>query len=379
MRSQAYETEYNQATKQISNYRQNRAILQETIDEKEQKIQNLQVEVAAKTDLIEKLNTTISVQAKQISKYPTPSPHRQRGQEGTMALNIYQHPPPAFPYHGSLPGNQKSKVSQTGVDEQTEDYDASSRITYIFKLTSEWASKFANTPDGHRDRFISADLHSALAKSTFSHQVQEQLASEQDRYLLIASFVNRLIVENIYRPQAFCGYNHEDDKIIQETCKHIGVTSLSHIQHSYQGVLAERFYKLRSDPCFPIWIQERCHEFAEWTGHFLAILITPNLHKDATMGLRHVLLEAYYLSVDLHAVNRRYKYDFIRAHRETYYNQHTMLNRDVTVVRDPISIRREEYRVRLCISPTVVIVDFVGETLVPKTVHLAEVLLWKPQ
>ena len=73
--------------------------------------------------------------------------------------------------------------------------------------------RFFSSPwKGHRDRFISADFGSALAKSTFPHQVQEQLSSEQDRYLLVASFVNRLTVENIYRPQAFCGFNHKEDK-----------------------------------------------------------------------------------------------------------------------------------------------------------------------
>ena len=377
--SHTNEQRCNEAQEQLAISRQDRFQLEQTLRQKEKEIQQLKTEIAEKQIDIEKLRTTVAVQGKQIQKFPAPSPHRQRVQEGG---NYQQCPPP--PVYQS----QRNEANQSSVptslpgptpDDPFQEYDSSSRITQLFKLTTEWALKYANTPDPQRERAISAELYTVLNDSTLPNQVYKQLASETDRHLLIASSINRLIVDNIYRVEAFLGFDSHQDNLIHDAHQRMQTTSRPTTQRAYQQVIADSISALRRNPCFIIWIQDRCEEFAEWVGNFLATLIVPGtVTKDAVNGLRHVFSEASLLSADLFSVNRSYKFDFITASRETFYNQHTMLNRDVNVNQNPTNIRREEYRVRTCISPVVVVVDFVGGTVVPKTVHLGEVLLWKP-
>ncbi|MCJ1233402.1 hypothetical protein MMC14_001358 [Varicellaria rhodocarpa] len=374
--SHTNEERCNEAHEQLATSRQDRFKLENFLREKEKEIQKLKTELAERQTDIEKLRTTVAVQGKQIQKFPAPSPHRQRVQEG----GNYQCPPPAYQSHRSEAHQSSVSISVPGqtTDDPFQEYDSSSRITQLFKVTTEWALKYANTPDAQRERGISAELYTALNNSTIPNQLYKQLASEQDRHLLIAAFINRLIVENIYRVEAFLGFDSQQDQIINDAYQRMQSTSRSTTQRAYQQVIADAISALRRNPCFLIWIQDRCEEFAEWVGNFLSTLIAGAVSKEAVIGLRHIFAEASVLSADLYSVNRSYKFDFIQANRETFYNQHTMLNRDVAVHQNPTNIRREEYRVRLCISPVVVVVDFVGGTVVPKTVHLGEVLLWKP-
>ena len=257
------------------------------------------------------------------------------------------------------------------------EFEFTGKASHMFRLIEDWAKNYCNTLPASGGFELTESLMNGLKQTCGSRWgMGDVLKSEHTRYFLAASYVNAAMTSRIFRIQIIRGFDATQEEFIKEIKSKIKPGMQTSVRAAYQQVIADTVTGMRSSPGFQEWLLIQAKQFTKATIVGLRPLLDPGAEK-AAEDLFFILHQAFKIGVDMHTINRTYSFDYCHTGTESWFNPAMMVNRDPEVQGDPVSIKHQNYHVRLCISPVVTMTNLVGNAIVPKTMHLAEVLLFK--
>lgn len=269
--------------------------------------------------------------------------------------------------------NEGTMVVQGG---HPAEFDFTRDLARLFNLVEDVCNKHANRPNPTLDGNLPDHLTTSLGKISHPTMIQTIVSSNTTRHFLLVSHINSVLTEWVFRIHVIRGFDAVDEQSIKNSRKHLQPGMPIPARAAYQQIIADSVANMRAKPNFSGWLNEQADAMTTKIYESVKHFLNPGTNT-ARNDLRYVFQKAYKLSVDMHTQNKYYAFEFILAGPKTFFNPSSMVNRDLAVRGDPLTIRNSEYRVRLCISPVVTMTDLVGNTIVPTVIHLAEVLLCK--
>lgn len=279
------------------------------------------------------------------------------------------------PMQPDLSGNMGALIIQGDSSPQVE---WSAEFTQFFRLTEEWARNYANVPDRKVDESLSQSLIGAFARLSDDSLVMPLLASGSSRYFLIAKLINSYISSDLFRPQAVRGYSIMYDDKITDLRHQIQPDIPSHFRHALMVAIADTAKEMRDMHGFQKYMEEQAAAKMRILWDRLTALFAPGLmESQAWDDLQHIFNEGYRISILMMCTPLSYSFSYPAVRLNAYFNPSCMLNRDVHYKGDPMSLKRQALRVRLGVTPIVVVTNFMNISITPQTVHFANVLLMR--
>ena len=251
-----------------------------------------------------------------------------------------------------------------------------SEFSQFFKLTEDWARNYANVPDRTADKDLPSGLRDAFSKQSDLSLVDPLLASGSTRYFLVAKLLNSYMSTDLFRTQSSRGFSEAFDNKLTDLRHEIQPQIPTHFRYALMVAIADTAKDMQKSAGFQEFIEEQKSEKMKSLWDRLTYLFAPGLEaSQAWDDLEHIFHEAFRISNVMMCTPFSYSFSYPAARSNSYFNPSCMINRDVSFKGDPLSLKRQGLRVRLGITPIVVVTNFMGPSITPQTVHFANVLL----
>lgn len=134
---------------------------------------------------------------------------------------------------------------------------------------------------------------------------------------------------------------------------------------------------MRRKPGFDDFFHRRIHDTTTKAWK----LVEPLMHESSENGwndLVALMADAHTLALKMFSGPREFKFDY--ANTNDHFNPNFMVNRDSYIVGDPQMLMRNQYRVKLGITPTVTLRSYTSASVSgdPRILHYGGVLLRPP-
>lgn len=323
---------------------------------------------------------------------PTLLPQQSSAIRGSSTSSPDNHPPPALSRQQSFVGQPlipygKAPASKLNDglgadmdslvlhDSNAADVDFPTELDQLFKLSETWARNFANVPDTARDRSLPNSIADMFCRYSAPHLAFGLLSSGSTRYFLVAKVINKWMTNEMLKLTLVKGYSAATDNEISQAKKRASERDASvQIQRACMTLIAGVVKDIQAASDYQAWLQHSINARAAYLWKTVSPLLAPGADT-AWEEFKYLIAEAHRVGLKILSVPVRVSFDYPEVGPHTYFEPSSMLNRDTTLKGDPKSWKRQQLKVRLGITPVVVTTDTMGETIIPKTVHLANVLL----
>lgn len=132
------------------------------------------------------------------------------------------------PYGGSAPSQtqRETRSIQSGLVAQpstaSREIDYMGTFQYIFSLTESWARNYANIPNVTRDSNIPPPFRSMLVELAGSNMPLTLLTDVRTRHFVIATFINRCLVERVLSIEALQEFSSDANHKLGVAKVHLG-------------------------------------------------------------------------------------------------------------------------------------------------------------
>lgn len=280
------------------------------------------------------------------------------------------------PLTQTRPYAEPSAMATQGQQPQ-EQITWSTEFSKFFKLTEEWARNYANSPNRAKDLTLPDGLLKALANNSHSDQVMGLISSAGTRYLLVARMVNSWVGNDLFQPHVLKQYSHSFDQKVRRFREGLADPDVPvSVRQGLLRVIADTAKELTSTDDFDAFVEHHILEEVSSLWDRLAYLFASGISQtQAWADLQHIFREGFRIAVLMLCTPLSYCFTYPSVDRNSYFNPGCMINRDLTYKDNPLMLLRRGLRVRLGITPVIVTTSYVGPSIVPQTVHLANVLL----
>ena len=256
-------------------------------------------------------------------------------------------------------------------------------FSQFFDLTLTFARNFGNVPSPQRDSGLTGRLIMDLQEASHPQVLQDLLNSSSTRYHLVAAVMNQAICKEIFRSSAVRGFSSSSDARIGSVRRMInsGMRADSGVKDSTKrGLLqaaADIFNEMRDAPGFKDWVEIQIEDKASNLWDRIKGLLSSQAGDEDVFGdLCLLYREAYRISLMMFSIPLHWNIEFPQNTRQgSFFDPTTMINRDARFREDPVSLRERCLRIRLGINPIIIVLDYMDDALLPRTVHYADVLL----
>ena len=329
----------------------------------------------------------------QASSFAPPTLRRERSSNmAASMLNPRATYAPPVVHHGTAPRTSAQTYSVPGQHQQQalnanlgtlviqdgegDDFDFPSEISRFFKLVEDWARNYANVPDVTKDDMIPPQVLKVFNTASHASDTSSLLASGSTRYFLVARYLNEQLEGELLKIKVIRGSSQQHEAEIKVIRSKMQPKMPLHMRRASLQAIADSVVEVGKIAGFDEWLDHQARNFAKNLRPMLEPLLAPGADK-AWEDLQYVVTEAHRIGVKMHTKPYTYTFEYPHANHNSWFNPTLMMNRDRDVLGDPQSIQKARWRVRLTMSPVVVYTDVMGASIIPKTVHLAEVLLSK--
>ena len=262
--------------------------------------------------------------------------------------------------------------------DNTGEFEFTGKASRMFKLIEDWGYKYCRfLPTSGSIELTQTLINGMTQTCSVQSLLSDVLKAENTRYFIAAGYINSAMTLRIFNLKVIRGFNATQEDVIKDTRAKMVAGQPQVVRAAYQQVIADAVTRIRSSPGFQEWLFYQARRFTEGMIHDLQPLIVASEIQNANEDLLFILHDAFKIGIDMHTINRTYYIDYCQTGTETWFNPGMMVNRDPDIRGDPVSLKNQNYHVRLCINPVVTMTNLVGPSIVPKTMHLAEVLLFK--
>lgn len=250
------------------------------------------------------------------------------------------------------------------------------KFTNFFKLTEEWARNYTNAPNRAKDQALPGPLMDSLGRLSDPDQVMHLLSCPSTRYFLVAKMINSWISNDFFHPNVLNGYAKSFDNDIREYRNMLQSNDPVNIRHALLRAIADTIKDETPTDEFKRYAHDRVLMRVGQLWERLTVFFAPGILKSrAWDDLQHIVSEAFRIGILMLSTPLSYGFEYPSVGRNQVFNPSSMINRDISFKDDPVSLQRRGLRIRLGITPVIVVTDFIGPTTRPQTVHFANVLL----
>ena len=272
-----------------------------------------------------------------------------------------------------LTANVNALVLQTAGAAEAE---LPTELNQLFKLSETWARNYANVPDMARDQTLPQSLIDAFCKLSDANLAFGLLSSGSSRYFLVAKVINNWITGDLLRIALLKGFSPKTDQTIGEAKKKFQDKDAQiNVQRACMEAIATTVAEIQEEADFHLWLEISIDTKAAATWKIFSALLAPGADT-AWDDFRYLVAEAHRVALKILSLPLKVTFDYPNVGQHSYFEPSSMLNRDPLFQnKDPKTLKRQLLKVRLGVTPVVVTTDIIGDTIIPKTVHLANVLL----
>ncbi|KKK13922.1 hypothetical protein AOCH_002835 [Aspergillus ochraceoroseus] len=338
-----------------------------------------------------------------------PSPFHSPQSNRSFNSNIFEQPPPKFelPLGGSFPAYTPILRDPLGLANVNRDVfiplsaapahdstdfrgamaDFSTRFQELMRKSEVFGQTHANFPNIFRDSHLEDRVKEYLMAISNRAQASVLLGNVTTRCCLITKAVNFYLVEEVLRITVVRGFDTSTDLEIGQIQRQMTPadnldgqldTPLT-VRHLMIMAMTTHLGSLTKKPGFA----DFCHQKTQSHVAKLWQYIRPLSHNpakqnsQAVIDLTAIMSEAQSLALDMHMVPLEYKFDFPEPGE--HFDPLTMINRDSFIVGDPQTLKSNETRVGLGITPVVRIRNNSESPGDIKLIYLGNVLLKLPR
>ena len=316
----------------------------------------------------------------QVYAQPAPVYRGQTVQSGNISLQAnappssFTIPTPAPQLNSFIAQSTSSAVVIQG--DEIPQVNWAEEFSEFFDLTLAFCRTFANVPNDKRDQALNGNVLSELQRASHAAAVQDLLGSSDTRYFLVSTVINHAICEDIFRSALVKGYSTESDNKIGEIRRAIKPNTQVSIKRGLVKAAADTLNAMRKEPGLQEWIEVQIGIKASAMWDLLENLLAPEADRQLAFDdLTHVFKEGYRIGLLMYSVPMTWSMNFPQNARGSFFNPTTMINKDEQFREDPVTLRNQRLRVRLGMTPTIVALNFMEESMMPRTMHFAQVLL----
>ena len=261
-------------------------------------------------------------------------------------------------------------------DTKEKSFDFVGAVDHLFKGVRAWAQAFANVPTS-MDAKLPEGLYQSFARYTHKSAVTTFLSSPSTRLYLITRHIINAITSEVLTIEIVRAYDaqveqHEITSAIEKMLP--GVPH--HELRTYVSVRAHAVSALMNKHDFLNWILTQSRHYAKAMFDSIAPLLSQDRSR-ASDELDQLYEKAYRLGVKMYSYDCNYKFDYVKHGQQGYYHAASMTSLDIVLKGTPREIQEQDWRVRCCVAPLVIMINLLEEHCKPKTARLAEVLLFK--
>lgn len=283
---------------------------------------------------------------------------------------------PVSQVHDELSARLDALVLQTGGATEVE---FPTELNQLFQLSEAWARNFANVPDTTRDKALPRSLTDTFCRFSHTSLAFGLLSSGSTRYFLIAKVINKWVTDHLLKHNLVRGYSFATDNAIGQAKKMASEKETSmHVQRACIELVASTVKDIQDAPDFQAWLQISIDAKAAALWKIVSVLLAPGADT-AWADFKYLISEAHRVGLKICSVPLRVTFEYPEVGSNSYFEPSSMLSRDANLKGDPKSWKRQQMRVKLGITPVVVTTDLMGDAIIPKTVHLANVLLMQKE
>lgn len=347
-------------------------------------------------DRMTKQARTIQVQSDTIQapREVNHTPHRGTSyNQPSASVNVFTQPPPIYSGRQMNPPSQPpptprstrwnknlppANVTNTMTIQDTElpAIQWIPEFKELFGITEAFARNFCNVPNKERDLQLHPHTVHFFRTATDDSSWQNLLTSGDTRYLLIARAMNQWITWDVLRPALLRGQFKEIDDKLDQTRDQMLPGIPTHVRSALMLITSDLYNEVKNAPTYPAWLNNTISIKTSALWDKFGGLFAPGVvEKHAWDDLTHLVAEAIRIGVNMICQPLSWSLDYPQTHQKSFFNPHAMINKDRNFPENPVALSRQRVRVRLAITPVIVATSFEGSSIIPKTLHYANVLL----
>lgn len=250
-------------------------------------------------------------------------------------------------------------------------------FTPFFNLVEKWALNHANVPDKAKDQAMPSALKAAISHCTNAEFFMKLLSSASTRFFAISKLMNFNIINFAFRPTLMKGFNQQHDDTITDIRSRLLSGIPLHLRRALLVASAETVVDTAKKHGFNEHLERANARKVLEMWQMLEPLFAPGVNRnEAWADLKHIMKEASRIGFLMLSKASIFSLEFPPIGPSAYFNPSNMINRDTTTfTHNPETLGTMPVSVRLAITPIVTETDFMGDAVVPRSLHYANVLL----
>lgn len=252
----------------------------------------------------------------------------------------------------------------------------SNQVSQLFNATEKWAHSYANVPDHNRDKALGPGLMAAFTRQVEPGNIEPLLASKATRYFMIARGLNTWITGDVLSTKVFKPFRPQVDETANRVKSATKTKPTPNIVKALLYDLSMEAKGMRDTPGFEKWLIHQAHWKCRSIWTQVRELVIPGIQEpQARDDLTHLLMRSYCLSVLMVIHPLAHNMNFPQFGRGSFFNPESMINRDSEYKGNAKSLALQGLRVRLGITPCIMVIDLASNSCNPSTYHHGQVLL----
>ncbi|KAI9739162.1 MAG: hypothetical protein M1834_007375 [Cirrosporium novae-zelandiae] len=254
--------------------------------------------------------------------------------------------------------------------------ESEASVSAVANIRNLWGSVelFVNThitKPNEADRMLPESTFVSLAKVSNVKTIPYLLKDGYYRPLLIAGFLNSMLVSHVVKSSAFKGLSVSTDDRMGQIHNQLFSNTPPIARRVFQEEMALLVKNLKRRPTFDSFVTSETTRLAQKIFQIISPLCGSS--KSAWTELYKLVSQAYRLAYELYSLPCDWKFDFPKY--EEYFNQTSMLNRDRKYQETPSGLMRRKIKVQLGFTPITVKRWVADSAIRTEMIGLASVLL----
>ena len=265
---------------------------------------------------------------------------------------------------------------------QGESLDVGAECASLFRLTRQWAVKYTSKPRLGEE--MTSGFEELLVRACIKTAMKDVLLDPTTRSEAVVRYLVETLVKGTWGVEMLKGFESprrarvELDAAAEELMVAAKARPEDKPTRAQKAALvtaqSEAVLAMISQPDFTAFAEGKATELSAHCLNALGVLARPR--GDVIADINWLVRQFIRMGTKTLSISRTVRVDFPWSGPQ-FFSPETQVNCDPVIWGAPNDLRLEGWRIKMGILPAITVSDFHAESVVPKLVHKAEVLLWK--
>jgi hypothetical protein len=290
-----------------------------------------------------------------------------------LSTTKIQSPPLTLPRQPAATSASSSRPRQTATTENSPDVGA--ECQRIFTLVRQWAQRYTTEPPEGGEE-LTNEFNTLLKKGCIRSSIRDVHSNLDTRRNAVMRFLAETLLQRAWKAGILSDFQPAKRAVheLASACEALKRATSKPEKAALILVQSEAVDTMHAHPEFPEYLEGKT---VELTAHLLnALGVLVQKRGECIVDLNYVVGCAIRAGVNVLRAQRAIRVDFPPSGSKLF-SPETEISCDPLVADEPAQIQAQGWRIRMAVLPVVTVTDYMAESIAPKMVHRAEVLLWK--